>query len=359
MEYAKSRRLLACSSFLLLIFGVMVCGNAVYEGMRNAVFVCLETMIPSLYAMMICSTLFLSLRMDAMLAKPLDKIARILFGCSGKVLLIFLFSQAAGYPVGARMLASLVQDRQLSRRTASLLAGVCFGGGPAFLTALFAGDGRTCRAVFVSGILSNVLLLCCLRPFLQREKMPQDVHTSIQKRASGAVLLTQAVESSGAALLRICAMVVLFGGLLQLISAFPVPDVFSLQPLAFLPISAETLGKVLCSFAEISRVTALLPFERGILPLIGAALSFGGICVMMQIAAVTDGCLSMKVIILLRMAAAGLTALWLMLWQELSPDTNVTAAAAVIFSAPVQVQSNSLMGSVFLLIMTIFLLWSV
>ncbi|MBQ8688348.1 MAG: hypothetical protein IJ512_07360 [Ruminococcus sp.] len=341
---------------LLLITGaVLLWSTAVYEGMRAAVQVCLETMIPSLYAMMICSELLLSRGTHRMLATPLHKPAKLLLGCSGQVLVIFLLSQAAGYPIGAKMLSNLSEKKQLSRKQASLLAGVCFGGGPAFLSALFAehpGDGR---AVFLAGLLANGILFCCMSRFLHTD--PSPAHEKYPD-AKGAGALVGAAASSGAALLKICAMVIFFGGGLALLSASGALTLPSQLLGRMLQIPENEAERILCAFAEISRITDLIPYRTAQLPLLGAMLSFGGICVLLQIAAVTEGRLHMGWILLLRCIAAALTGTFLFLRQLLIP-TEAAAAAAVIWNPSAEIHTGSPLPALFLLVMTGMLLCSV
>ncbi len=341
--------------FLLVIGAVLVNGAAVCAGMGNAVIICLETMIPSLYAMMICSELFLSWEIDRMVSAPLHKPARFLFGCSGQILVIFLLSQVAGYPIGAKMLTKLVQDGTLSKRQASWLAGVCFGGGPAFLAALFAEHPGDMQIVFLAGFLSNLLLFCCMIRFLHADAQP--VKDLIHSGKSAAALVG-AATTSGSALLRICAMVILFGGLLELMNAVGITELLAQLLGLLIHRPPAQSAQILCSFTEISQVTKLFPYGTWDLPLLGAALSFGGICVMLQIAAVTEGRLHMGGILLMRCAAAILTGTFLFLWQQLN-CTEEIAPAAVIWEVPSDIQAGSPLPALFLLIMTVILLRSV
>lgn len=330
-------------------------GTAVCTGMGHAVQVCLKTMIPALYAMMICSALFLSSGMDRILSAPLHPLSRVLFGCSGQILLIFLFSQVAGYPIGAKMLGTLQENGQLSKKQASCLAGVCFGGGPAFLSALFCEDVHHRRMVFLAGLLSNLILFCIMSRFLHADAPPVCPYALPQK---GAAALVEAASTSGCGLLRICAMVILFGGLLSLLDAVGIMGLAARFLSLLIHSTPERAAQIICSFAEVSRITALFPYSTAELPVLGAILSFGGICVMLQIAAVTGGKLHMGCIFLMRCAAAALTGGWIALWQFLVPEKSVTAAV-VIWSAPDVIQTGSPLPALFLLIMTVMLLWSV
>ncbi|MBQ8515709.1 MAG: hypothetical protein IJ496_09965 [Ruminococcus sp.] len=327
--------------YLFLLVLLILNGASVCRGMGAAVMVCLNTMIPSLYAMMIFSELFLSCGLDRIFARALQYPAKFLFGCSGQVLVIFLLSQVAGYPIGAKLLGTLVKDGQLTRRQASFLSGVCFGGGPAFLAGLFLENTADLYLVFLAGFLSNLILFLCMSRFLRADAFPSEKGSC---RPKGAALLVEAACTSGRALLRICAVVILFGGILSLYE-----EIFS-----FLP---EQDMRVIGGFAEISRITLLFPYASSKLPLLGAMLSFGGLCVLMQIAAIAGAHLHMGYVFLLRGLAAALTAGWIALYQHLFPAQE-TAAAVVIFEAPPEIQVGFPLPAFLLLVMTVMLLRS-
>lgn len=333
-----------CISYMA-VFIVTICvlmyGYPVSQGMRYAVETCIYTMIPSLYAMMICSTLFISSGLHHTLSQILNAPAKFLFGCSGNVLIIFLFSQTAGYPIGAKMLCSLIHDEQLTRKKASWLAGVCFGGGPAFLSALFADNKKYASAVFLSCFLSNLLIFSIMTRLLHLKNDVVCCHTHKSLNSSDIV---NAVSESGISLLRICAMVIMFGGLSGIAEAI---GLFSLLP--------DNAERIILSFTEISHITQLIPCSQSLLPSVGSLLSFGGICVFMQIAAVSEGKLNILYLLIIRIAAAGLTWLFLSAFIHIFHHETVLNAA-VIWQPPSNIQSGSPIPSLLLLLMTVMLL---
>ncbi len=341
MEKIRLNNYISYTAVFIITVCVLIYGYPVSQGMRSAVETCIYTMIPSLYAMMICSTLFLSSGLHWLLSRFLNAPAKFLFGCKGDVLVIFLLSQIAGYPIGAKMLCSLIPDNQLTKKQASWLAGVCFGGGPAFLSALFADNKKYASAVFLSCFLSNILIFSVMTRLLHLRKYSSCCCAHKSLNSSDIV---NAVSESGIALLRICAMVIMFGGLSGIAEAL---GLFSLLP--------DNTEKLILSVTEISHITELIPCSGNLLPAVGALLSFGGICVFMQIAAVSEGKLHILCIMLMRISVAGLTGLFLAVFIRLFPEETVLEAS-VIWQPPSHVQSGSPIPSMFLLLMTFILL---
>lgn len=343
MERHGMRSILFCIVFLLVTAAVLLNGAAAASGMRAAVSVCLDTMIPSLYAMMICSEIYISSGIAEHIARIIRKPSRFIFGADGHILAIFLFSQAAGYPVGTRMIYRIYVDHQLNRKQASWLAGVCCGGGPAFLSALFAENARHGLYIFIAGTISNLLIFTVMCRLLSIKKLPaQNDHVM----GSSGKSLVQAASSSGAALLKICAMVIVFGGITGILEGFGADSLFPYN-----------IYRILLGFTEISRITGCFPYPLHQLPVLGAMLSFGGVCVLMQLNTVSEGRLDIKRITIIRITAAFLTWLQLYILQKLLPADDAVHAAVTDLQ-PLPVSASSPVPSLLLVIMTVMLLRS-
>lgn len=331
--------------FLFLTAAILSDGFIVFKGMQQAVKVCLDTMIPSLYAMMILSNIFISHGFHNVLGTMLKTPAKLFFGCSGQVLAVFLFSQTAGYPVGAGMLAAMQEKGQLSKKQASLLSGVCFGGGPAFILSLFQNKKEDAAAVFLAGLLSNFILFIFISRFTKAHTYNSSEVRS-ERSCSFSETITDSASKSAKALLKICAMIVMFGGIATLIGHH-LPEY----------ISDSFYAEAALSILEISNVTHLFPYSAQTLPFIGAALSFGGICVLMQLAAVTAGRINICAVFIIRSAAAALS--WLMLYlREFLMPVQSEAAAAVWNASSAQIRAYSPVPSLCLLAMTFMLIIS-
>ena len=121
------RKTTSFASAALLILTAAACifaADAVKAGALCGVERCLTTVIPSLYAMMAVSGLLLQSGTVSAAGKLLHRAGRLLFGMDGDIFVIFLFSNIAGYPVGAKMLLAQYRAGRLTRREAELLTGL-------------------------------------------------------------------------------------------------------------------------------------------------------------------------------------------------------------------------------------------
>ncbi len=332
-------------ALIFLIICVLTNSFLVFKGMQSAVKICLETMIPSLYAMMILSELFISCGFHNLLGKMFKAPAKYLFKSSGQVLAIFLLSQIAGYPVGTRMMISIKDKMNLSKKQISLLSGVCFGGGPAFIFSLFAHKKGDAFAVFLACLLSNFIIFIFISRLIKAD-YDNTSNISITSKSFTASLTDAAVQS-GTAMLKICAMIIMFGGLL------------GLRELPFINnTNTQQYSEIILGIFEISHITELFPYSRETLPYIGALLSFGGVCVLMQLSSIAKNSINIGYVFLTRIAAAGLTWILLFIREIFVTEKQVETAAAIIAHDNLNVVSFSPLPSLLLLIMTFMLLRS-
>lgn len=255
--------------FAILLFAAAVFFHTEISAAITAAGIrCVTILIPSLYLCSVLAAFFVRSGILEYIAIPLHKCSRKFLHMDGDVLIILLFSQIAGYPVGAQLLRQM-QEKDATCRTEMLLP-VCFGCGPAFLT------GTVCvitgmppaavGVLFLSIILPNLLLALVLawRMDLRRKE-------SLRPMLSlHAQTFTASVESGASAMLKICSMVLVFSAVMGM--AEGVSAKF---------LDAQSLPEIAASILEISNITEYLR-NGGSLPMAAALLSFGGICVHLQ-----------------------------------------------------------------------------
>ena len=276
------RQTIAGAAALLLLVLASVWNTAVRGNVLQAGERCLTVLIPSLF-------FYSMLAAFCIRSGGLRAVSR-LFGKSGLLWGVFLFSQIGGYPVGAQLLHELVSTGELDTKQAKRLQCICFGCGPGFLL------GTVCRGFSLKlslwVMLSVMLPHLLLAPFLlrgteQRETLPQTLPLAQQ--------LTQAAESAADAMLKVTAMILAFAAVMGILDGM---GVFSALP--------AHAAAVLRSCLEVSSVTELRT-SGGSLPMAAACLSFGGLCVHLQLAAINGGSLDWVRFWLLRLAASVMT----------------------------------------------------
>lgn len=311
---------LSISLITYCIFQADPAKAAAYRGIQR----CLNVLIPSLFVTMAMSGMLIICGFVSASGRLISPVSRRLFGIDGESALIFLLSQIAGYPVGARLLKTQLDEGRVSKGEAELLSCVCFGSGGAFIFGCAADNREIGWLMLLSTFLSNLLILLLLRPLLKsRGATPPPPKNP---EFSGNILFGS-VTSAGKGMFEICCCVIIF-------------SVFS-----------EMLGASGIA-AAILDITALGNLPGASVPLITGLLSFGGICVFLQISAIFRGKLSLLPLFLTRLCAGllsfGLCRLLLPFF--LSGETAVWAESVSL------IRHTSPVPSLILIVMVLFVM---
>ncbi|MDO4862792.1 MAG: hypothetical protein Q4A05_01375 [Ruminococcus sp.] len=322
----------------MCIFAADTVGASVYAALQR----CLTAVIPSLFAMIAASALLIRSGTVSAAGRLVHRAGRLLLGMDGDIFVIFLFSNIAGYPVGARMLLSCCESGRLTRREAELLAGVCFGAGPAFIYGCIAGQlyrsARVGLLISLSSFAGSLAAAAVLSAYLRRHGHGAPPRTGISFRAE---MLPDCVSAAGRSMAEICAAILGFA----VISAI-------LARVGVLPAAAGLLSRLtgrdftasaglICSALDVTAVGSLPAGDFTLLPEIAALVTFGGGCVFMQLAAIFRGRLSLLPAAAIRLGAAAVSfgVCRLMLPLFIAGETVSAAVTAQTHRAPSPVPS--------------------
>lgn len=271
---------------------------AVVEGISG----CLDVVIPALFVFTVLAVYLQQSGLYRTVLKPFSLPLSRLLKLPEELCCVFLLSNIGGYPVGAKLLHELVKSGRLSRKNAEKMLCFCYGSGPTFVI------GTAGREVFGSAAAGGIIYAACflsqliLAVVICRGKEPITL-TETKKTANlSAECFIHSVDMGARVMYSMSIMSVLFSGVKAVL------DTLGINALAERLLSLAGLGDnssfVFPAFLEITRVRYLLP--QGILSavLCGGLLSFGGICVILQLAAVSRGEFSLKRLLISRIPAA-------------------------------------------------------
>lgn len=266
---------------LLTLVGLLLNPNVSAQACRDALTLCAQTVIPSLFPFFVLSSLLVSGGGDAFSAL-LGGLMRPLFGLGGAGASALALGLLGGYPVGARTVAELYDTGTLEKSEAERLLGFCNNAGPGFILGICGGAvlhssraGLYLYLVHAAGAMLTGILFCRDLPrcgaLYRKTTQSADV-------APFASLFSAAVRGALAGILNVCAFVVLFLVLLRLLAAA--------LPAA---VSASVLYPLLLGFVELTNgVTALSPTRGGFI-CCAVLLAWGGLSVHAQTLSVLDG----------------------------------------------------------------------
>lgn len=282
----------------------MVKSAAVQGAVREALSLCVSSVVPALLPFLVISSLLISCGFGEWAGKWLAGGMEVLFGlpgCAGSALVLGL---TGGYPVGATAAAELYRQDLLTKEETSRLLAFCNNSNPVFLVTVLGrgifGSGRTGMWLWLIHVASALLtgMLFRRRSGGRGSACPRcAVQTVSLSRA-----VVEAVRGSAWSCVGICGFVTVFYVLSR--------------PLADL---GGAVGAALTGMVELFSLTPLLREDGGSFVIAAACAGFGGVSVLCQTASVLEGSgLSLRWCVTGKMVQGLLSALLaLLVWQWL------------------------------------------
>lgn len=299
---------------------------AVSAGIAQSVGVCLEVIIPSLFAFTVISIYLQSSGAYSIALAPLTKPLSGIMRLDRELCAVFILANIGGYPVGARLISVLVREGRLSQKDAGRLMCCCYGSGPSFVVAIAGirifGSAAAGGVLFAACFLSSLIIgiaVCRRGERIKLAPKPRDFDFS-------AGCFINSVTAGARVMFTVCVMIVAFSVVTAILDAAGAVTAMS----CIFSFAGCNSRSIFPAILEISRVSAIKPISAPVMPLCGALLSFGGVCVILQVMAITAGTVPLKGFLISRIPAAGLSALFSLLGAFLPPvDVTVSADAAV------------------------------
>lgn len=262
------KSLFAAAGIAVSVYFLFTAPYAVSKGVTDGLKVCFYTVIPSLFPFMVLSSYVVKSDVLAPAYKIISPLTKFLFHQPPCAAPVIIMSLIGGFPVGAKMTASLLEGGQITENQAKRLNMFCINGGPAFvITAVGAFMLSSVRAgiiMYVSLCMSS-LIIGVISSFFDDKTV---VDTRVKRLSqSPLAALSSAVSDSVQSILGICAWIVIFGAITGCIE---------------IHITNKNLFTALSCILEVTDGCALI---AGKLPItvLTAVIGFGGICVHCQI----------------------------------------------------------------------------
>lgn len=266
----KLAGLLAGSGAVMAAAGLVLRSDLAAEGVRAGIRLCLETVIPSLFAFMVLSDLLAAGGGTGWVFAPFRLLARVyrLPKAAAPALALGL---VGGYPVGARMAAGLKQEGKLDGREAAALLCSAYGSSPTFLTGIGAmvfGNRRIGLVIWLALILATVPVgMLAGRGLRRRGRQEGEAGAGQKTAAPFSQRFVGSVLSAARAMGVICGFTVAFAVLRQYLLLLP-----------------GEMGRFAAAFCEVS-VGCMSAGDGGYgaaLLLVTGCCSLGGVSVWMQ-----------------------------------------------------------------------------
>ena len=304
---------------------MVIAPTACIQAASNALNLCAEVVIPTLFPFFICSNLLISLGAARLMSRYLSKVMHPLFGISGGGALAVVLGLVSGYPVGADCIAGLYRSGCCSRTEAERMLTFCNNSGPLFVMGAIGvgmlGNQKLGIFLYIVHVLSALMTGMLFKKYgkndrRERGSLPPSIPLQLPFAAVGNAV-TDGVNS----ICKVCGFVLVFA---VFTAALP-ENLLSRIAYAFLEITGGIRGLL--------KLHALRAY---LLPSISFFLALSGISVLLQVAGIIlPAGLSLKSYLLGKLTqgtiAFGLTALGMPWLTEVKP---VVLAEMPIWAMP-------------------------
>lgn len=266
------KRLMVVSASVIGLTALILKSETAILAAYDGVILCIRSLIPALLPFLVFSTLLTGTLYGS--TQPFLRPVGRLCGMPAGSEVLLLIGLLGGYPSGARCIHQAYQNGQLSRQQAQRLLGFCNNAGPAFIFGI------------IGGMFQSMAVLWVLWAIHITTAVTVGAALPGKAEAAGKVFVparplkvTDAITDAVRALGGICAWVILFRVLLSFLDSL----VLKLLPIPLLVLVHGML--------ELTNGSMALNYiaEPGLRFVISAViLSFGGACVGMQTASMTE-----------------------------------------------------------------------
>ena len=263
----RIKRIAFAAAILLTAFFLLKNAQDAMDGARAGLEMCARTVIASLFPFMILSE---TAQLSGIFGK--GRIARAvsrLTGLGECAAGCILFAFIGGYPVGLRLIKREYESGGLSREDAKKMTVFCVNAGPGFIVntvgAGIFGSAKAGAAVLFATAVASLTAAAFTLIFSRKKHAAQKNVQSAALPAPDAFVT--AVSSSVSGILSVCGWIILFSALRGVLNGYITNPAISnaVRMIAEVTDGAEAAGRI------------------GGIPLCSAAVSFGGICVAMQL----------------------------------------------------------------------------
>ena len=218
---------LAGLALLIATAALVAAPGEAIAGAKDGLTLCFNVIVPSLFPFFVLSSLVVDLGLAAYLGRAMEGMMRPLFRVSGSCAAAVALGFIGGYPVGARTALQLYEQGLCSKTEAERLLAFCNNSGPAFILGVVGagifGDSQVGLLLYLTHALASLMVGLLFRFYggaergRARQARPKPIQTVTVPAA-----FTGAVARSLRSTLNICAFVVFFSVVLQLLSAYGV-----------------------------------------------------------------------------------------------------------------------------------------
>lgn len=259
-------------ALLAAIVALVSAPTQAVDGAKNGLDLCCNVIIPSLFPFFVLSSMAVDLGLAAYLGRLLEGIMRPVFRVSGSCAIAVVLGFIGGYPLGAKTALELYRQGLCTKVETERLLAFCNNSGPAFILGVVGvgvfGSSTIGLLLYASHCAASLLTGLMFRFYgTKQDKQAPCTHAKPIATTTIPAAFTSGVVRSFSSTLNICAFVIFFSAMLQLLASYGAFTALA-NLLALLGISPHVAPQL---------VAGLLELTSGVSSLSGAANSVGTI----------------------------------------------------------------------------------
>lgn len=133
LKRIKYKNIFIVFVLLIIMIGILFNPEASMDSAKDGLYIWLNLLLPSLFPFVFISNLLIVFGFVKFLGKFLEPIMKPIFNVSGAGLFPFLISMMSGYPIGAKLSASLRDNNLISKTEGNRLISFSSTSGPLFI----------------------------------------------------------------------------------------------------------------------------------------------------------------------------------------------------------------------------------
>lgn len=252
---AKLREIMLVLALLCSAAALIAAPQAAMDGGKAGLTLCFNVIVPSLFPFFVLSSLVVDLGLAAKLGRAMERFMRPMFRVSGSCAAAIVLGFVGGYPVGARTALQLYQQGLCTKTEAQRLLAFCNNSGPAFILGVVGagifGDSRIGLLLYLTHTLASLLVGLVFRFYGRDSQRVCDVRPKPIKAVKLPAAFTGAVVRAMESTLNICAFVIFFSVVLQLLTSYGVLDCLA-HLLSLLGFQPEWARRLVAGLLELS-----------------------------------------------------------------------------------------------------------
>lgn len=279
MNKKKFLKIVISTIALFLITMILIYSKTISNSVMNGLNICLNILIPSMFIFLIVSDFCQETNILKFVLKPLELIFQKLFKIDPHLTPTIFFSIICGYPTGAYLISKFLENKQISKQTATRLMCFCVNSGPAFLIGAISipltGNIFFGIILFISQLIAffTVGTLCSIKAQTENIKF-----INLKNKKPISQIFIGSINRAIKTMAMICGFAILFSAIIGMI--------FELTNFNFE--NNKILRAIVSGFFEVTNGIAIFNKIENLQTLLTLTFisSFGGICVHCQLKAI-------------------------------------------------------------------------